>query len=79
MNNEPAYCSEEINWHEENWEFIGEKFGTFEDRTANYYIMLYKHMVAGGEMIVKLSEVKKQIAIIEECHNQTKLEKFIKV
>ncbi len=77
--NEPAYCSENLIWHEEKWEFIGEEFGTFEDRTSNYYKMLYKHLVNGGEMIVKLSEVRKQIAIIEECHRQTKLEKFIKV
>jgi len=78
-NNQPAYCSEKINWHEENWEFIGEEFGTFEDRTLNYYDMLYKHMVNGEEMVIKLSEVRKQIAVIEQCHEQTKLGKFIEV
>ncbi|MBN2853559.1 MAG: Gfo/Idh/MocA family oxidoreductase [Clostridia bacterium] len=76
---EPAYCSEKIIWHENEWVMKSEEFGTFEDRTSNYYIMLYKHLVEGGDMVVKLSEVRKQIAIMEECHNQTKLSKFIKV
>jgi len=78
-NNEPAYCSEQLKWYEKEWVMDSEEFGTFEERTFNYYKMLYKHIVNGEEMVVKLSEVRKQIAIIEECHNQVKMEKTIKV
>lgn len=54
-----------------------EEFGTFAGRTARFYNMLYDHIMKGKELEVKIPEVRKQIAIIEECHKQNPLDKFV--
>lgn len=75
---EPAYCSEELKIYEEEWKIESEEFGTFADMTGDYYKMLHKHITEGGELVVKPEQVKKQIRVIEECHRQNPLERFVK-
>lgn len=71
----PAYCKEQIKWHEQVWDGDNEVYGTFGGMTRRYYEMLYNHMVNGGELTVTPEQVITQIAIIDEAHRQNPLSK----
>ncbi|MBN2558036.1 MAG: Gfo/Idh/MocA family oxidoreductase [Clostridia bacterium] len=73
---EPAYCFETLKWHEEEWTFEAEKFGTFADMTGKYYDMLHGHITEGKELTVTAGQVEKQIRVIEECHRQNPMDRF---
>ncbi len=74
---EPTYCFENIKWHEKEWKLDTEKFGTFALMTGKYYDMLHAHITEGTELVVTSEQVKKQIKVIEECHRQNPLSKFV--
>lgn len=74
---EPAYCFENIKWYEEEWRLDTEKFGTFSYMTGKYYDMLHSHITQGTELVVTSEQVKKQIGVMEECHRQNPLSKFV--
>ena len=40
---------------------------------------IYDALTTGAPLKVKLSQIRRQIAIIEECHRQNPLPKFVKV
>ena len=61
------YCSEQLDWYEYSWQppehdtpWLGEQF----------YLNLYDVISNGAELEIPLSDVRLQIAIIEECHRQ---------
>ena len=69
----PAYCSEELNWYTESWDFPANG-NAFDAATANYYDMLYKVLTEGADLGVTLPEVRMQIAVMEECLKRNPLQ-----
>ncbi|NLD87257.1 MAG: Gfo/Idh/MocA family oxidoreductase, partial [Clostridiales bacterium] len=66
----PAYCGEQLPWHEESWDVPEEESNLFNTIAGRYYNNLYEAIVNGADFEIKLDEVRRQIAIIEECHRQ---------
>ncbi|UQZ82318.1 Inositol 2-dehydrogenase [Paenibacillus konkukensis] len=71
---EPAYCREELKWHEHSWDFADEhQLGSFDHMCREYYIHLHDHLTQGVPLEITLEEVRQQIAVMEECHKQNPL------
>jgi predicted dehydrogenase len=76
----PSYPVESVNWHTGVWPEVpkeGDKKGGYSAATAAtsnltqaYYNMLYKTLTRGVPLEVTLEQVRRQIAVIEECHRQ---------
>ena len=67
----PAYCSEELRWHEEHWDADPETASDlFHTMARAYYTMLYRHLVDGEPLSVKPEEIRRQVAVMEECFRQ---------
>jgi len=69
----PAYCSEKLNWHVESWDVSEENRDLFATTSGAFYNMLYKVLAEGGELEITPQQVRRQIAVIEECHRQNPL------
>jgi predicted dehydrogenase len=65
-----AYCSTELTWYDESWDATEEEADVFHDPAKKFYTNLYHVLKDGAELEVKPEEVRQQIAVIEECHNQ---------
>jgi predicted dehydrogenase len=67
---QPAYCSEELTWYTESWT-PGE--GTSDvptNPTARLYHMLYNTLTTGAPLEITPQQVRRQIAVMEECRRQ---------
>ena len=76
----PAYCSESLVWHTGSWsaaEAAKDQFGTFGNMTASYYDMLFRHLAEDAPLLVTVDQVRRQIAVIEECHRQNPLDAWV--
>ena len=69
---EPAYCGETLPFHEGHWK-AGEGESPFVAAVASYYGEIYDHITSGKPTTVQPWQVKKQIAVMEECHRQNPL------
>jgi predicted dehydrogenase len=80
MNSEklPIYCSEKLDFFHEKWT-SPDSANTFDDWGTKYYLNIYDAITTGAPITVKLSQIRRQIAIIEECHRQNPLPKTVKV
>lgn len=67
------YCSEELPWQEASWDLPEEDKNWFLYMTKSYYTRLYETIVNGAPLFVKPEEVRRQVAVIEECHRQNPL------
>jgi len=68
---EPAYCREELQWHEESWEFADEyQLGSFAHMCREFYVRLYDTITQGAPFDITLQQVRQQIAVMEESHRQ---------
>lgn len=70
----PKYCSEQLNWYEEEWST--ENTGTFTQATDSLYQTLYARLVDNKPLIVTPEQVRQQIAVIEECHRQNPMSRM---
>jgi len=66
----PAYCGENLKWHERAWTVPKSKSRLFHTLGMAFYRMLHKHITQGGPLEVTPDQVRQQIAVIEECHRQ---------
>jgi scyllo-inositol 2-dehydrogenase (NADP+) len=67
----PAYCREELVWHEQSWEASGEEAQEMYPYMATrYYRMLHRNLTEGAPLEITVPEVRRQIAVIEECFRQ---------
>ncbi|TJY44118.1 Gfo/Idh/MocA family oxidoreductase [Cohnella pontilimi] len=67
----PAYCREELVWHEQSWEASGEEAQQmYPYMAACYYRMLHLSLTEGTPLEITVPEVRQQIAVIEECFRQ---------
>ena len=67
------YCKEELTWKEESWEVPEDLANLFDTIGSSYYNNLYAALADGKEPEVKVQEVRRQIAVIEACHQQNPL------
>jgi predicted dehydrogenase len=72
----PAYCQEQLKWYEESWDIPEEQKVLFDTLSKAYYTMLYKVITEGARLEVTPQQVRRQIAVIEECHRQNPLKKI---
>ncbi|OGV66018.1 MAG: oxidoreductase [Lentisphaerae bacterium RIFOXYB12_FULL_65_16] len=75
----PAYASEQLTWSNETWpKAAGEaekKTGYVPaapstNLTQEFYSMLYRTLAEGKPLEITPQQVRRQIAVIEECHRQ---------
>ncbi len=69
---ERRFCSEALDWQEESWSFAdtsGNDNG-FIILSGGVYNNLYAVLREGGERIIQLEEVRRQIFVMEEAHKQ---------
>ena len=74
----PVYCSEKLNFYSEKMDFP-EISISFDDWGTKYYCNIYDAITTGAPIVVQIEQVRRQIAIIEECHKQNPLKKTVKV
>lgn len=62
----PASCSEQLTWHEDSW-----AQGNFADTMGTaFYEMLYATLAQGQPLEVTPQQVRRQIAVMEQCYEQ---------
>ena len=66
------YCKEDLPWVEETWTAPTE-LDDFQHNSRAFYNNIYDVLVNKAELIVKPEQVRRQVAVIEECHRQNKL------
>jgi len=67
------FCSEKLPWTKKSWKRpAGDNFQTL---SAGFYNNLYDVLTGKGKLIVQPAEVRRQVAVLEECHRQNRLPK----
>lgn len=74
----PVYCSEKLNFYSEKTE-LPDFANSFDDWGTKYYCNIYDALTKDAPLVVQLSQIRRQVAIIEECHKQNPLKKTVKV
>lgn len=78
-NRTPAYPYEELTWHTGAWPVVDAKSkqagysaanAATQDMTGIYYTMLYNTLIRGTPLKITPLQVRRQIAVIEECRRQ---------
>jgi predicted dehydrogenase len=65
------YCSEQLPWVEEQWK--PEATPSFDLASRGFYDNAYDILVNGGQRVITLDQVRRQLAVMEECHRQNPL------
>ena len=68
----PVYCSEKLDFYYEKIE-LPESSISFDGWGSRFYCNVYDAVTKGTPLEVQISQVRRQIAIIEECHRQNPL------
>jgi predicted dehydrogenase len=66
----PGYCREKLRWHEKKWEVSAAQSNLFNSMSAVFYRMIYNRLTRGVPLTTTPEQVRRQIAVIEECHRQ---------
>jgi predicted dehydrogenase len=74
----PAYCGEALKWHTGQWPEQKQEAGgkayvaskPSPSMSAMFYTMLHNTLVKGTPLAITPQQVRRQIAVIEECHRQ---------
>jgi predicted dehydrogenase len=66
----PSYCSEKLPWVERTWDQPAEIAGLFRYLSQKFYDNLHRALTRGTPLDVTPEQVRRQIAVIEECHRQ---------
>ena len=72
----PAYCGEQLTWHEQAWDLSVEQKDLFRTITTAFYRRLHESLVQGLPLDITPQQVRRQIAVIEECHRQNPLSRL---
>jgi predicted dehydrogenase len=67
----PAYCTEELAWHEDSWN--GDENAVFTSATARFYDTVREYLINGKPLAVTPEQVRQQIWVMEEAHRQNPL------
>ena len=75
----PVYCADPtILYYEEKYTNPA-NLNEFDYMGELYYLELFEALRNGKKMQVQLSHVRRQIAVMEECHRQNPFERFVEV
>ena len=66
----PAYCREQLTWHEETVDVTGDAFNT---AVSEYYNMIYQALTEGRTMEITPEQVLTQLKVIDLIHAQNPL------
>ncbi len=66
----PAYCSEQLSWRTECWKADGGEPERVARASAGFYQRLYETLAEGKPPAVTLEQVRRQVAVMEECRRQ---------
>ena len=66
----PVYVSETLKWHTGKWEVPPAQADMYGCMAAEFYRDLYRTLTAGAPLKITPQQVRRQIAVIEECHRQ---------
>lgn len=66
----PMYCRETLEWIEEEEDVQG---SAFNSAVAQYYEMIYQHLVNGKDLIITPEQVLTQLKVIDKIHAQNPL------
>ena len=69
-----VYAKEDLPWVEEAWDVPEGELNLFDTAGTAYYRDLYTSHTSGSDGEVTIEQVRRQIAVIEECHRQNPLE-----
>ncbi len=72
----PAYCGETLTWHEKSWDVADENKDLFQTIATTFYRRLYQSLAEGAPLAITPQQVRRQIAVIEECHRQNPLSRL---
>lgn len=72
----PSYGSEVLPWVEEQWEISEEQADIPSYMCKTFYKKLFSSIVDGTPLEITPQQVRRQIAIIEECHRQNPLSRL---
>ena len=75
----PAYCREELVWHEKVWEAPQDRGGFFQSNTIDLYKMIYGVLKEGKPLDITPAQIRQQIAVMVEAHKQNPMPKKVKV
>ncbi len=69
-----TWCSEELKWYTGSWDLPKEPdAGLFDMMARSFYRALHASLADGKPLAVQPSEVRRQIAVMEECFRQNPL------
>jgi len=63
----PAYCRENLHWHQFEEDLTG---SAFDVAVKRYYDNIYAHLTEGQPLVIRPEKIRQQIAVIEEVHRQ---------
>ena len=66
----PAFCTEQLSWHTECWKAEGGEPERVARASAGFYQKLHETLVRGKPPVVTLDQVRRQVAVMEECRRQ---------
>lgn len=69
----PAYCNNQLVWHEETVELEADVWNSFTKCSNRFYHLWYDTLVNGAELFMKPEHIKAQIAIFNEIERQNPL------
>ncbi len=69
------YCSEKLSWKEKSWKPRKAELDEFQSKSSGFYNNIYDAITKGAKLVIKPAEVRRQIAVIEECHRQNRMPK----
>ena len=65
------YCSEELPWKHKTWTKRKTKVDGFQFLSRAFYNNVYDVLVRGGKLVVTPPQVRRQIAVMEQCRRQS--------
>ena len=75
---ERKFCREKLTWTEKSWTVPKTKADTFPVMARAFYSHLYKTLTEGAPLVITPQQVRRQVAVIEECHRQNRLPRRVK-
>ena len=69
------YCSEKLSWKEKSWKPGQAELDEFQSKSSGFYNNIYDAITKGAKLVIKPAEVRRQIAVVEECHRQNRMPK----
>ncbi len=71
-----AYCGEKLDWTEKTWTVPKAQAKLFGWMAKQFYKHLYASLVDGAPLVVPPEDVRRQVAVIEQCHRQNPLSRL---